>query len=90
MLLTRSMLVKGRVQGVNYRNAARKKAEELGIGGTVRNCEDGSVEIIATATPDQLDAFRNWAYIGPALAEVEEIVSQELPLQTFREFAIIR
>ena len=39
--------VTGRVQGVGFRAFACRLAKQHGIAGTVRNCLDGSVEIIA-------------------------------------------
>ena len=36
--------VSGRVQRVFYRESSRKKAEELGILGWIKNLEDGRVE----------------------------------------------
>ena len=36
---------KGRVQGVGFRATVRYHALQLGLKGTARNCDDGSVEI---------------------------------------------
>ena len=54
MLQTISIVVKGKVQGVFYRQSTREKAKGLGIRGTVKNLENGNVEIIATGTPEQI------------------------------------
>ena len=41
------VIVRGRVQGVYFRASARDRARQLGLRGWVRNCTDGSVEILA-------------------------------------------
>ena len=41
--------IRGRVQGVGYRAACCRRAQELGLAGWVRNCSDGSVEVQAEA-----------------------------------------
>ena len=37
----------GLVQGVGFRAWVRQKASELGLSGSVTNCEDGRVEVVA-------------------------------------------
>lgn len=37
----------GEVQGVGFRYTAKRYATELGLKGTVRNLQDGSVELVA-------------------------------------------
>jgi acylphosphatase len=80
----------GRVQGVFFRQSAQEEATKLSIKGTVKNCEDDSVEIIATGTKEQLDKLVEWCRLGPPRAEVTEVTTQELSLQQFRNFSIIR
>jgi len=80
----------GRVQGVFFRQSAQEKGTALGLKGTVKNCEDDSVEIVATGTKEQLDQLIEWCRLGPPRAEVSEVTTQELTLQQFRNFSIIR
>jgi acylphosphatase len=82
--------ITGKVQGVFFRQSAQEKATALSIKGTVQNCEDDSVEVIATGTNEQLDQFIAWCRVGPPRAEVEKVTIQELSLQQFRNFSIIR
>ena len=53
------IVVRGKVQGVGFRNATWRKAMELGIRGSVRNLDDGSVEIPASATDKEFKVFDN-------------------------------
>lgn len=47
----------GLVQGVGFRNTTKKMALELGIKGTVRNLEDGSVEAIFIGSEPIVDVL---------------------------------
>ena len=82
--------VEGRVQGVFFRQSTQEKANQLGIKGTVKNCDDDSVEVIATGTKEQLDKLVAWCRKGPPKANVINVTTQELSLQTFYNFSIIR
>jgi acylphosphatase len=82
--------VEGSVQGVFFRQSTKEKANQLGIKGTVKNCEDDSVEIIATGTKEQLDKLVAWCWEGPPKATVINVTTQELSLQQFYNFSIIR
>ena len=43
-IVRRRVVVHGRVQGVWFRESARRRAEELGVAGWVRNTSEGTVE----------------------------------------------
>ena len=81
--------IEGNVQGVFYRQSAKEKANDLGIKGSVKNCNDDSVEIIATGEEEQLKKFAAWCREGPPKAIVTNLTTQELSLQEFRNFSII-
>ena len=66
--------VYGRVQGVGYRYFVERHAVKLGISGWVRNCSDGSVEIMAEGDPDSLEIFTDWCKKGPLFGSVSKIV----------------
>jgi acylphosphatase len=72
-------IVEGRVQGVGYRAFAIRKAEDLGITGWVRNCWDGSVEVVAEGERAILDRFVAALFLGPSSANVTRITPEWLP-----------
>ncbi len=82
--------VKGIVQGVFYRKTTQQKAIELGITGTVKNKEDGSVYIEAYGTADALKNLVEWCKSGPPRAEVESVETKELALKEYKSFTIKR
>lgn len=90
MLQTISIIVKGRVQGVYYRQTTQEKATLLGITGTVRNLPDRSVKIIATGEKKQLDKLLAWCKQGPSRAEVSSIETKEEELRDFPDFRVLR
>ncbi|TAJ55127.1 MAG: acylphosphatase [Nevskiaceae bacterium] len=65
--------VRGRVQGVGFRQATQRRASQLGLEGWVRNCADGSVEGLATGSPTALERLRQWLQQGPPTAWVESL-----------------
>jgi len=80
----------GKVQGVWYRQGTKEKAEELGITGTVQNLPDGSVYIIATGMPAQLESLVSWCRMGPPRARVLSVETTDAGPQVFESFTILR
>lgn len=87
----RTFSVRGRVQGVGFRWWTRDQALRLGLEGSVRNLENGSVMVIAEGEEAALDQLRDQLQIGPPAAVVEELV-EEVSEATgeFRGFEIMR
>lgn len=63
----------GRVQGVFFRANTRKQARKRGLGGWVKNLDDGSVEAIIEGPEDDVREVVNWTREGPPRANVEDI-----------------
>jgi acylphosphatase len=84
----RRYVVRGRVQGVGFRFFVEREAHMLGIAGWVRNNPDGSVEVLAMGTPEQLKGLRGRLRAGPRAARVDDVNESEcnpVPgLNTFR------
>jgi acylphosphatase len=73
----RRFVVRGRVQGVGFRWFVEREAHILGIGGWVRNNADGSVEVLAQGTRDQLLGLRSRLREGPRAARVDGVEESE-------------
>lgn len=84
----RGFRVTGRVQGVFFRAWTRETAHELGLRGTVRNRDDGSVEVHAEGSAESLEEFQERLWKGPPAARVEGVAvkasDQEIPASGFR------
>jgi acylphosphatase len=68
-----SLRIRGKVQGVFYRESARTEALRLGLTGQVRNLSDGSVEAIVEGAPESIEAFVTWCHRGPVQARVTDV-----------------
>ncbi|MGC8913646.1 MAG: acylphosphatase [Thermoplasmata archaeon] len=87
----------GDVQQIGYREFVKKCAQKMKLKGSVRNLDDGNVEIyVDVEKPEQLEAFKN-AISSPQIGKVEEIivyseVSPEygMPELDFTKFKVIR
>ncbi len=81
-------IVRGRVQGVGFRWFVEREAHQLGIAGWVRNNHDGSVEVLAQGTREQLSGLHSRLRQGPRAARVDSVeVTETNPkpdLNTFR------
>lgn len=80
--------VHGRVQGVGYRYAAQRRAHALKLTGYVRNCADGSVEVVAVGAAAALLEMERWLGEGPAHAQVQSVVRLAHGECDFRDFTI--
>ena len=65
--------ITGRVQGVGFRASTRRKANEFGLSGWVKNLPDGSVEAVAEGEENNLKRLISWARQGPRTAKVEDV-----------------
>jgi acylphosphatase len=84
------LTIKGKVQGVFYRATAKDVADLTGVKGWVKNLPDNNVEITATAPEETLQKFISWCKQGPPKAMVDEVIVDELNVQEFNGFRIIR
>ena len=87
-MMARRFLVRGRVQGVGFRWFVEREAHMLGIAGWVRNNHDGSVEVLAQGTRDQLAGLHGRLREGPRAARVDAVEVADAPpadgLSSFR------
>lgn len=67
------VMIKGRVQGVFYRNWTVENANQLGLKGWVRNRRDGSVEALFSGNPDAVRDMEERCRRGPPAAMVTGI-----------------
>lgn len=85
------VFIEGRVQDVFYRAWVREQAQELGLGGWVRNLEDGRVEAVFEGPRDKVEKMIKKCHKGPRLAGIEHIdVNWEKATGKFGTFEIVR
>ena len=69
----RRWIVRGRVQGVGFRVFVMREAIQLRLRGTVRNTNDGAVEVVAAGEISRLDDLQLRLWQGPDMAHVTDV-----------------
>ena len=72
-MIRRRVIVRGRVQGVFFRETTRHLAEQAGVAGWVRNRLDGSVEALVAGDTAAVEELLRLCRRGPRMAEVVSI-----------------
>jgi acylphosphatase len=75
-MVARRYMVTGHVQGVGYRNFVEHTAGKLNVDGYVRNRRDGSVEVFAMGTAEELQKLRKALERGPIMAQVSRVAEE--------------
>lgn len=71
--LTWRVLIEGYVQGVGFRDFARRSALKLAIAGWVRNRPDGTVEALISGAPANVEKMIGELRRGPLGAHVRVV-----------------
>jgi acylphosphatase len=70
------LIVKGIVQGVNFRYYTQREAQKRNLTGWVRNLADGSVGAVFEGEEEDVEAMIQWCHHGPPSAHVTELIVQ--------------
>ncbi len=85
---TLNITVFGRVQGVSYRHFCRKTAQQLGIAGSARNSNNGTVRIVVQGNQKALEHFIVCLRKGTEHSRVEDLEITETKLERLECFEI--
>jgi acylphosphatase len=79
-IVRRRVVVRGRVQGVFFRDTARERANAHGVAGWVCNRRDGAVEAVLEGSREAVDRVVRFFETGPPHASVDHVeVTDEAP-----------
>ncbi len=86
-----NIIVKGLVQGVNFRAYTRRRAKSLGLTGFVRNLSNGNVEIIVEGSQIQIYLLIKWLRNeGSPASDVTDVqVIWTNDLENFNSFRVV-
>lgn len=88
--MTVHIFVSGFVQGVSYRQFAKRNAIKLGLTGWVKNLPDNRVEAVFLGSKEQIEKIISVCQKGPFLSEVKDVqVSFEDLGTVYESFDII-
>jgi len=74
---------------VMFRDFATRKARKVGVTGYVRNLEDGTVEVIAQGTKENLEKLIEYLHKGSILSKVENVtIEWRTPQKIFDSFEL--
>jgi acylphosphatase len=86
--IRRRVVVSGRVQGVYFRDATRRRAIAAGVDGWVRNRPDGTVEALLEGLPEAVDRLVAFCHSGPPAARVDRVQVEEQEPGDLRGFTV--
>jgi acylphosphatase len=90
----RHVVIRGRVQGVGYRDFTERTALKFGLAGWVRNRRDGAVEALFAGPADAVATMMEACRRGPFNARVDAIderagTPDDLALSRGARFAVL-
>jgi acylphosphatase len=80
--------VKGRVQGVWYRQSTLRMAEAYGVTGWVRNLSNGDVELLVCGAEGDVEKLKKWLWQGPVNAEVSDVKCEVVENEAHSGFVV--
>jgi len=86
MTAARRFTIRGRVQGVFFRDSTRRVAESLGITGHAINLRNGDVEVFACGEAEALEKLAIWLNDGPPMAQVTDVIQEDADWQSISGF----
>lgn len=84
------IFVKGKVQGVFFRQALKVIAKKNDVFGWVKNLKDGRVEAVLEGDEEKVNRLIEWSHGGPANARVEDVaIRNEKFIGEFSKFDVL-
>ena len=84
------IFVKGKVQGVFFRQALKVMAKKNDVFGWVKNLKDGRVEAVLEGNEEKVSRLVEWSHGGPANARVEDVeIRNEKFIGEFSKFDVL-
>jgi DNA ligase D-like protein (predicted 3'-phosphoesterase) len=80
--------VRGRVQGVGFRDSTVRRARETGVRGWVRNADDGTVQAHLEGPEGAVDELVRFLQEGPPSARIDEIGVEPAKVEGHEQFAV--
>ncbi len=86
--IRRRVVVHGHVQGVFFRDSARRLAGRHGVAGWIRNNPDGTVEAVLEGEEEAVERLVEFCRTGPRGAAVDRIEVKEEEPEGLAAFAV--
>ena len=79
-MIARQYLFSGRVHGVGFRFATKQIAKGFDVIGTVKNLDDGRVELVIQGDEEEVDEFIEDMHDSPISHQIQEQEQHNVPL----------
>ena len=86
--MRKHVVVRGRVQGVFFRDSTRQRAQAAGVAGWVANRPDGTVEAVFEGDDDAVESLVAWMHDGPRGADVERVEVEDDAAEGLTRFEV--
>lgn len=84
------VFIKGKVQGVYFRQNMRIVSKRHKVNGWVRNLKDGRVEAVLEGEEMNISEVIEWCHAGPAEAKVDDVKVEYEPYKgEFSNFTVL-
>lgn len=83
-----SLVVRGRVQGVFFRDSVRREAEAAGVSGWACNRSDGAVEVALEGAREAVERVVEFCRRGPEQAQVSGVSLSEKLVEGLSGFSV--
>jgi acylphosphatase len=87
-VIRKRVIVRGRVQGVFFRDTTRRRAASRNVVGWVRNRPEGTVEAVFEGEPEAVEAMVAFCREGPRGAVVERLELHDEEPEGLRSFEV--
>jgi acylphosphatase len=87
-VVRRRLVIRGRVQGVFFRDTLRRLAEQHDVSGWARNTWEGTVEAVLEGEEPHVEAVLAFAHEGPEGASVTSVEVEDEEPEGLRGFEI--
>lgn len=67
------LIIKGKVQGVFFRDFAKQNANKMGLTGWAKNRRDGALSVLVQGDKDKIKEFTKLCKKGPMMAKVDDV-----------------
>ena len=90
-MIAKRVIYEGRVQGVGFRYTCKDLARGFDVVGSVRNLDDGTVELLACGEREEVEEFlREIAEESAVAHHIRDIHSEDAPHFSGNGFQILR
>ena len=82
------LIIKGHVQGIDFRYNTREKAESLGLNGWIRNTPNRAVEAVFEGPEEMINEIIEFCKKGTIGSRVTDVKINKEPVEGLNKFEI--